>query len=125
MKYIEKIDKSFKEVTGNRLSNTSYLNLFPKYKFDYEFLNIFRTYILNNDIINDTSYYEIYEVQHNDWLENISWKYYESPYLWWIIAIANDIYNPFEYLEAGSFIKIIRSNYIYQILNDVKLIGEA
>jgi hypothetical protein len=66
MKYIEKIDKSFKEVTGNKLSNTSLLNLFPIYKSSEKFLNIFRNYILNNDIINDTAYYEIYEVKEKD-----------------------------------------------------------
>lgn len=124
MKYIEKIDKSFKEVTGNKLSNTSLLNLFPIYKSNEKFLNIFRNYILNNDIINDTSYYEIYEVKEKDWLENIAWEYYKSPYLWWVIGIANNIYNPFEELSEGDLIKIIRANYLYQILADIKVIGE-
>ena len=33
-------------------------------------------------------------------------KYYKNPLLWWVIAQANDIYNPFEDIPPGTLLRI-------------------
>lgn len=119
------IDKTFYEETGRRLRNTSQLKLFNMLK-DAEgnkFMNIFRSFVLNEEILSDAVFFDTYEVTNEDWWENISYKYYGTPYLWWIVAIVNDIVNPFEELVEGTNIKILRKQYIYVLLTDIEEIA--
>jgi hypothetical protein len=122
---IKKIEKIFYEITGTRLDNTSQLkmfNLMKDLKENEMFLNIFKSYTLS-DIIKNT-YFDSYEVENEDWWDNISYKFYGTPYLWWTIALTNHIVNPFEELNVGEQILILKSRYIYQILKEYKNIGE-
>lgn len=43
------------------------------------------------------------EVSRLDILAN---KYYRNPLLWWVIAQANDIYDPFILLDPGTLLRI-------------------
>ena len=113
--YIENIDKTFYEETGIRLQNVSYLRLF-NLVYDklnnIKFLNIFKTFIV--DQTKENKYmFEIYNVDNNDWFDNISAKYYGTPYLWWLIALMNNITNPFEELDPGMQLKMLKKDYIY------------
>jgi len=127
---IEKItDKDFTKLTGHRLSNVSLLNLFNILEDTQErekFLNIFRSYSLNEKIKSNTSFYETYEVDNDDWWDNISYKYYETPALWWVIPLMNDINNPFEEKnEPGDNLKILRGVYLYQLLKEIKIVSST
>jgi len=86
--------------------------------------NIFKSYDLNDDM-KTSIYFDMYEVGHDEWWENISYYYYNTPYLWWIILLINETENPFECLEEGIFLKILRPEYIYQLLKEIKSIGEV
>lgn len=39
-------------------------------------------------------------------LDLIAYKYYGNPLLWWVIAQANDIYDPLVYPKSGDIIRI-------------------
>ena len=115
---VTRIDKTFYEETGTRLSNVSYLKLFNLLKDtdNTKYLNIWRSFELNDEVTDETVFYLSYEVADDDWWDNISYYYYETPFLWWVIALMNDVQNPFEELEVGSNIKILREEYLYQLI---------
>lgn len=39
-------------------------------------------------------------------LDVIAHTYYKNPLLWWVIAQANDIYNPFEEIASGTILRV-------------------
>ena len=89
-----------------------------------KYLNIWKSFTLNEDVTDDTVFYETYEVSNEDWWDNIAYYYYESPGLWWIIALMNDVINPFEELEPGSNIKVLRERYLYQFMKEMEAISQ-
>jgi hypothetical protein len=124
---IVKSDRSYDELTKYRLENASLLNLFP-ILYDNEekifFLNIFRNYKLNTDMdSNFLNLYQTLEIEDIDWFENISNDLYENPYLWWITPLANNITNPFEEIEPGQLMNVMRKEHIYQLLKEMKNIA--
>lgn len=65
---IEKVNKTFYEATGNRLSNISHLKLFNllnDVQDNTKLLNIFNNYRID-DKINSAIYYDTYDVANND-----------------------------------------------------------
>lgn len=123
---VARIDKTFYEETGTRLSNVSYLKLFNLLKDTdgTKYLNIWRSFELNDEVTDETVFYLSYEVADDDWWDNISYYYYETPFLWWVIALMNDVQNPFEELEVGTNIKILREEYLYQLIKEIENIQE-
>ena len=123
---IQKIDKTFYEITGIRLNNVSLLKLFgvlEDIQNDEKIFNIFKSYELNSEMESNV-HYELHEVGHNEWWEYISYNYYGTPYLWWILPLINEVTNPFEWLEEGKFLKVLKPEYIYQLLKEIKTLGE-
>jgi hypothetical protein len=75
---LEKSDKSFYEITDTRLANLSQLKLFSILNdsvTNEKTMNIFNSYSIN-DVVYNTTYYDLYEVENDDWFEEISYKYY-------------------------------------------------
>lgn len=110
---------------GRYLNSTSLLNMFSPLQSDdsTKFLNVFKTSSVNKDIYYNEFMFEYYTITYDDWLDNISNKFYDTPYLWWVVAMFNDMTNPFEDLVEGSTIKILRYQYVGIILDDVMKIG--
>ena len=54
----------------------------------------------------DDDMYIEYQENQNNRLDLISFKYYGTVKLWWAIAVANDIQNPFEKIEKGTILRI-------------------
>lgn len=122
-----KTNKSFKEITGKRLTNTSQLKLFnilKDLKDNEKFINIFRSYIVNESNFDDERYYDVHEVDSSDWLDSISYQYYETANLWWVVAMTNNIVNPFEDISEGDHLRILKSNYLYKILKEIERVGD-
>ena len=69
---------------------------------------------------------DTYEVEGDGeaWWDNISYDVYRTPYLWWIVAIMNNITNPYEELEPGSNITILKKDYMYTLFNDIERISQ-
>lgn len=123
---LKKIESTFYEITGRRLDNTSQLKLFnllQDINGDILF-NVFNAYQLSSEVI-DSSFFEVYEIENDDWWDNISFRFYGTSYLWWVIALTNNIHNPFEEIEAGKLIYILRPQYLFQLLKEIKNIGNS
>jgi hypothetical protein len=73
-------------------------------------------------VTDDAVFYDSYEVGEEEWWDNISYYHYETPGFWWVVALMNNIQNPFEELEPGSNIKILRGEYLYQLIKEMEAI---
>lgn len=51
----------------------------------------------------------------------ISYNAYGTTLLWWVIALVNKIYNPVISPEAGTVLKIIRPEYIPDVIREINL----
>ena len=121
---VTKLDENFYDITSDRLSSTSYLNLFNLLEDTdgTRYMNIWRSFTINDDITSETIFYNTHEVDNDEWWDNISYYHYGTSKLWWVIAMMNDTVNPFEELEVGSNIKILREEYVYQLLQEMEQI---
>jgi hypothetical protein len=99
-----------------------FFDLFPRvpYKVDggryssYESItNItFRVAFIQETMANLASYYE-YVIKDGDTPETLADRFYDSPYLHWVILYANNIYNPFQDwpMDQRSFRAYINKKY--------------
>jgi len=120
-----KTNSSFYDITDKRLNNLSQLKLFGVLNdpvTNEKVLNIFSSYTVNSKV-NSVLYYDLYDVGDDEWWDDISHKYYGTVNLWWMIVMFNDVVNPFEFLEVGIQIKILKPSYIYQVIKEIKTIG--
>lgn len=127
MSVTEYTEKDFAELTGNDKNKFSFLRLFNTLldeDRETKFLNIFRSYIIDQDSLRDVSFYESYEVANGEYWDNVSYNLYNTPYLWWVIALMNNITNPFEELSDGDELTVLRDNFVYQLLSDLEKIAE-
>jgi hypothetical protein len=124
---VQQSDLNFYEITKHYLSNSSELNLFNiLYDTDEReySLNIFRNYVINDKVSGTLMYYLTHEVDDSDFPDTIATKYYNNPFLWWVVCLMNDVVNPFEELTLGRNLKILKFNYLYQLLSEVSMIGK-
>jgi len=114
-------DRPFFDLTNQRLPTTSRLKMYPILREwdDERFLNIFRSYIINQKLKNNSDYWFNYTMEANDWWDSVSSKYYNTPNLWWVVCMMNDISNPFEEFEEGKIIKILKDEQLYSVFNDL------
>ena len=122
-----KVNETFYEATGIRLKQTSFLRLFnillaPDRITKY--LNIFKTLRVNTDPAADYDYFSTYEATNDPWWDTIAAEIYGTPYLWWLIALFNDVVNPFEEIEDGQNLKIIKPDYVFTLFKDMDSIRE-
>ena len=120
-------EESFFELTGVEKSSFSFLRLFNVLldeDRETKFLNIFRSYIANEDVFTDVAFFETYEVSNGEYWDNVSFNLYQTPYLWWVIALLNNIVNPFEEIENGDQLNVLRDEYVYTLTSDLEKIAE-
>ncbi len=120
-------DESFFELTGTEKSTYSFLRLFNTLldeDRETKFLNIFRSYIANENVFSEVAFFETYEVSNGEYWDNVSYNLYDTPYLWWVIALLNNISNPFEELEDGDILNVLRDEYVFQLTSDLENIAE-
>jgi hypothetical protein len=125
MSRVTKIDETFYEATGRRLSNVSQLKMFNLLMDAEEnrFLNVWKSFSINPKAVSDSAYYSLHEVSSEDWWDNIAAYYYGSAYLWWVVCLANNVNNPFEELEEGRMLVILREETLYQLFKELKSLG--
>ena len=124
---ITKSDETFYEITGKKLSSVSSLKLYPIFldnDRETKFLNIFRSYRLNEDVISDVVFYDTYEVSNDEYWDDIAFNIYGIPQLWWVVALINNVVNPFEELEEGDTLKVLKETYMYTLINDLENLSE-
>jgi hypothetical protein len=99
---------------------------------DYNYENIFHVYEDNNDFYYynllqtihfpqnlPNNYFEAYTVKYNDTWTNISYKAYNKINLWWVIALANNVINPINYLTPGKTIKVPKYSVVTEVLTQI------
>lgn len=119
--------ESFYELTGSEKNKFSFIRLFNTLldeDRETKFLNIFRSYIIDDDSLRDVSFFETYEVSNGEYWDSVSYNLYNTPYLWWIIALINNVTNPFEELDDGTQLNVLRDDYVYQLMLDLEKISE-
>jgi LysM repeat protein len=102
-----------------RLRNDSYANIF-NINLDNDnryFYNLLQTVQIPSNL--PASYYNTYNIVYGDTWPFISFKNYKTTNLWWVITKTNNIENPLEELQPGTQIKILRSQYVSLILNEI------
>ena len=80
-------------------------------------LQSFALYFL--DELDPKTYYEIDVKKSMPWTA-ISYNEYRTINLWWLIALVNKIYNPLEFPETGSKLKILYPEYVRSVITRIK-----
>jgi hypothetical protein len=102
------------------LSPQQYENIFNVYEdsdIGY-FYNLLRTINFPQDL--DPNTYNTYIIEPLDTWPLISWKLYNSIFLWWSICSLNNIQNPLEMPDPGTEIKILKPLYLQSVLNNIR-----
>lgn len=118
---IRKVNNVFRN-----LPVTSVLNAFVVMEDEdkTQFVNVFRSFVINQSAKENSFIFEFYNVDGEEFLDDISSQFYGTPTLWWVIAEFNDVVNPFEALEEGEALRIINGNVLYTIFDELQFIGE-
>lgn len=81
------------------------------------YYNILKTINIPKDM--DGSYFDYYVVQTNDIWPTIAYKAYKNVVLWWLVCAANQIIDPTSIPIPGTVLKIIKSQYVSEILTQI------
>jgi hypothetical protein len=111
-------------------NRTDYPDLKTLSIYSYEnFLNVYedpdgtRFYNLLRSInifpANNSSVEDVYTVGHNDTWLYISYKYYNTLNLWWLVCEYNQIKDPIIMPEAGSTIKLLKPEVVWPIIAEL------
>jgi hypothetical protein len=112
------------EKIENPLTNLSifrFENFFNVYYDEENRINFYN--ILKNITVfpaNDNTIDDEYIFKENDTWPYISYKFYNTLDLWWIICEYNKIYNPLEQPENGTKLRILKPEYVYRVLQELK-----
>ena len=95
---------------------TNIFNVYNSEDVGY-FYNLLRTVNFPLDI--DTNAYNTYTVEPMDTWASISWKVYNSIFLWWSICALNNIQNPVIMPAPGTVLKVLKPRYLQNILSNI------
>lgn len=124
---IKKIDKTFREITGQILTISSRLKMFnilQDTEYNTYFMNIFRDYKIADYAKGNNVYFDLYTCEDEDWWDNISFKHYNTERLWWLVCEMNDIVNPFEEIDEGLQVKVLKEDYLYNVFKAISTIAQ-
>lgn len=116
---ITELKETYNRITGKSLINNSQLAPFNLLldSDKNKFFNLFRSFKMSNL---DITYFIIHESDGRERWDSLSYQYYNTPYLWWTIPLVNKIENPFEIPEVGTNVKILKQDYVYNLLLEMK-----
>jgi len=104
-----------------KLSSYNMAALFNFYKDDdgFTFFNILKRLNLNIENFSDKAVFDEYLFQPGDTFTKVSYEYYGTVELWWLICTVNKIENPFNKLVAGERIYLLKSQYVNNVLDSI------
>jgi len=101
------------------LKLTRYENIFKLYKKDnFYFYNILKGIYLPSNLDETKVYYQLIATRMPWTL--VSYNAYNTTDLWWLICLANNIFNPVKFPEQGTLLKIIKPTYVTQVLDEIQ-----
>lgn len=98
-----------------------YENIFKVYKTEDNqyFYNISKAISLNNYEVDDEKVYLMQVKKRSPWT-TVSFNAYQTIELWWLICLVNKIRDPVVIPAQGTYIKIVKPQYIKNIISDIK-----
>lgn len=107
----------------NKLSSLyRYENFFNVYKDNSTgsyFYNLLRG--INIFPAQDSSIEQSYTTTFNDTWYLISYKYYNTMDLWWLVCEYNQIKDPTKMPEVGTTLKLLKADYVWPVLSQLNL----
>ena len=103
----------------SRLDTENLENIFSVYQNQdgMYFYNLLQTVVFPQDLPN--SLFDIYTAVYGDTWPYVSFKTLNSPNLWWVILLANNISNPTKPIVYGEQIKIPKIEVVREILTQI------
>jgi len=102
------------------LDQENYENIFNVYQDSdgFYFYNLLQTVVFPTDL--PENLFQTYSVRYGDTWPFISYKAYNTPNLWWIILLANNIQDPTKIAKPGTVIRIPNSGVMREILTQIE-----
>jgi LysM repeat protein len=103
----------------SKLDLTNYENIFNVYQTNDNlyFYNLNTKLVFPQNL--PKTFFTNYTIVYEDTWPLISYKNFNTPNLWWLIAIANNIQNPIEKLIPGTNLKIPIERILIEVLNTI------
>lgn len=102
-----------------KLDEYSYENIFKVYREENHYVyNLLSKINIPADI--DESIVNLIRIDGPISWTNLSYKYYGTIKLWWLICIVNGIKNPVYLPKTGAVFKIIKPAYVRTVLDEIK-----
>ena len=100
-----------------RSGTKSIINILGYVEYNDETItNIFKKFSINQSDLLSVNFYDEYIVQSADRWDTISFMFYNTTTLWWLIANYNGILNPFTELVIGEKIKIVKPELVSSLI---------
>ena len=102
-----------------RLDSENYENIFNIYTEadGHYYYNLLQTIVIPDNL--PAGYFNTYNVTYGDTWPFISYKTYNTPNLWWVILSVNNIINPTQNPEPGTYIKVLKMDVVKNILSQI------
>jgi hypothetical protein len=95
----------------------NFFNIYKDSDSNFNYYNLIRS--INLFPANDTSLEESYAIKFSDSWVSISYNYYNTIDLWWLICSYNQIKDPTKMPESGTIIKILKAHYVSTIMDEL------
>lgn len=102
------------------LKNLRYENIFRVYtnKDNQYYYNLLQSVFMPDNLNEEYVYYQ--SINSKTPWTLISFNAYRTVELWWLICLTNQIFNPVKFPDRGTVLKIIKPQYVPNILNEIK-----
>lgn len=97
----------------------NFFNIYTDAKNNEKFYNVLRS--INVFPANNQNVEEDYYIKPHDTWYKISYYYYNTADLWWLVCTYNQIMDASKMPESGSVIKLLRPQYVGYILQELKM----
>ena len=120
--------KQFEISELESISPLNFANLFNVYD-DPELGSTHKTYSINrtlnfsdldNKSTDNNALFTPHTVQSGDTWTTLSYKFYQTIELWWLVAKINNIADPTEDPTVGTQIRILKSDIVNQIIQTIR-----
>jgi hypothetical protein len=106
----------------DKIGSLRYENIFKVNQTEttgYYFYNIMRTVRITPDDL-DNRYYFKFNVNRVIPYTVLSYNFYNTMDLWWLICVMNNIDDPVQFIKPGTTIKLIKQQYVATVVDIIK-----
>lgn len=85
-----------------------------------EIIDLFKKFQINQNLKSNVNFYDEYIITGTDEWDLMSYNFYDTEKLWWLLAKYNNVIDPFTELVVGSKIKLIKPQLISTFLLELR-----